>query len=82
MSRTPPAASSAMRRGIPISLDLDVHDAPDGHEADEHEHAAHEEQDDAEGMPATEGSWNMGSMKPGAMTVRMAMRPMGRPATT
>src|SRR5450756_606263 len=61
----PPASPSAMRmmasaataamttgRSGPIALDLDVHDLPNDHEADEHHRQAHADQDDARWDPA------------------------------
>src|SRR5262249_23366498 len=46
--RIAPAAAAAIRMGISIGLDLDVDDATDEHEADEHHESAEQEDHEAE----------------------------------
>ena len=65
-------------------LDLDVDDAADEHEADEH-HDPAEDQDDHAGRQAQRrpgGLANIGSMNPGAAMNRKPARPIGRKPTT
>ena len=67
--------------GMSHGLDLDVDDAADDQEADEHHEPADGEDDRRPaGSPSSSGGFsNIGSMNCGAMTVRMPTRPMGRP---
>src|SRR4051812_17745187 len=46
-----PAAAAAIRMGMSIGLDLDVDDATDEHEADEHHETAEAEDDEAKRQP-------------------------------
>src|SRR6476620_9283649 len=56
MSTMPSAASAAMARGrTGIGLDLDVDDATDEHEPDEHHDPAEDQDDDAGGQPGDAG---------------------------